>query len=160
MPAPRGAASKVIQGQFGIAPGPFKKPETELVLTVLSPLLSTVASACVYAHGIRRQKQTIRQCQNPATAARLEEMRPLVLRNGHRLLAVEAAYLLFVLVLAATGLNDDPEGASFVTLILALTSGGVVALLAVTHLASDPSGSLVLPPLLLMVFGAVYPILQ
>ncbi|WP_258028289.1 hypothetical protein [Cereibacter sphaeroides] len=100
---PRGAASKVIQGQFGIAPGPFKKPETELVLTVLSPLLSTVASACVYAHGIRRQKQTIRQCQNPATAARLEEMRPLALRNGHRLLAVEAAYLLFVLVLAGDG---------------------------------------------------------
>lgn len=160
MPAPRGAASKVIQRQFGIAPGPFKKPETELVLTLLSPLLSTVASACVYAHGIRRQKQTIRQCQNPATAARLKEMRPLALRNGHRLLAVEAAYLLFVLALAATGLNNEPEGASFVTLILALTSGGVVALLAVTHLASDPSGSLVLPPLLLVLFGAIYPILQ
>ena len=132
-----------------------------MVLTLLSPSLSAVTSACVYAHGLRRQKRIIRLSESPTAAACLEALRPDALRNGRRLLAVEAVYLLFVLTLAATGLSHEPKGAPFVTLILALTSSGAVALLAETYMAVVPSRRhLVLPPLLIVVFGAVYPVLH
>lgn len=132
-----------------------------MILTLLSPSLSAVMAALVYMHGLRRQKQNSRLCENPAWAARFDELRPNALRRGRRLMVVEAAYLIFVLTLAGTGLNHEPAGASFVTLVLALANAGAVALLAITFMAVVPCRRhLVLPPLLIVVFGAVYPILN
>ncbi|ULB12306.1 hypothetical protein ORIO_22495 (plasmid) [Cereibacter azotoformans] len=103
----------------------------------------------------------MRQFQTPAASAQLSERRPACLRSGRRLVAVEAVYLLFVLTLAWTGLNHEPAGAPYVTLIIALASAGAVSFLAVTFMAVDPSRSrLVVPPLLILAFGAVYPVLH